>query len=98
MIKTTIKEKYEKYIGTLRETISKFQGEWDILYESYQNLLADIKGLIITNEKLKSMVIDEIELDLLTTIPLLYGKIIFIYKYVSIYLLVCGSTGHRFRQ
>lgn len=44
------------------------------------------------------MVIDEIELDLLTTIPLLYGKIIFIYKYVSIYLLVCGSTGHRFRQ
>lgn len=58
MIKTTIKEKYEKYIGTLRETISKFQGEWDILYESYQNLLADIKGLIITNEKLKSMVLD----------------------------------------
>lgn len=58
MIKTTIKEKYEKYIGTLRETIGKFQNEWDTLYESYQNLLADIKHLIINNEKLKSLVLD----------------------------------------
>ena len=58
MIKTTVKEKYEKYIGTLRETISKFQNEWDTLYDSYHSLLGDIKSLIINNEKLKSMVLD----------------------------------------
>jgi len=58
MIKTTVKEKYEKYIGTLRETISKFQSEWDTLYESYQNLLGDIKKLMINNEKLKVLVLE----------------------------------------
>jgi hypothetical protein len=58
MIKTTIREKYERYIGTLKDTISKFQLEWDTLYESYHLLLADIKKLIIDNEKLKSLVLD----------------------------------------
>jgi hypothetical protein len=57
-IKYNIKEKYEKYVETLKDTISKFQNEWDTLYESYKSLLEDIKHLIINNEKLKSLVID----------------------------------------
>ena len=55
---TTIKEKYESYISTLKITISQFQREWDTLYESYQNLLGDIKDLIVNNEKLKTLVLE----------------------------------------
>jgi glutathione peroxidase-family protein len=58
IIRQTIKEKYETYINTLRDTITKFQTEWDTLYESYQNLLGDIKKLIINNERLKALVLE----------------------------------------